>query len=372
MEPTEKPPDARTPLDEQARAALPAQDGDALDEQDARGTAPAGDDEDPIFIPKALPAGRSTSSGSPAGTLDERDGDALPARDGAVNQAPSWDLIREDPTAAPPAAPWARAELEEGTRGSLYARIQGPPPTQKTAERLRIKRMKEVGNKSLQKPATADPIPKTALERIRAIIVDLQTKRANPRTLARGMRWRIVQFFMEIQPEVSNVAIADLLALSPNTIGHIKRALVRDAAYQITDLDALEVLSGLRIHKNAMQALALKNGDYSAAFKMETEYIEKLGDYGFIPRAAQVFENRNINLDLNKELEAFTHDYGIPTPGEFIAALRAGRLLSAGGGKPGNGTGGGNGSGRILEIPVLRGHSEDDDRGDTETPPPER
>jgi guanyl-specific ribonuclease Sa len=227
--------------------------------------------------------------------------------------------------------------------------------------RLKVRMMRETAHNRLQRPAAAEQIPKKKLERIRAIILDLQAKRIDSRKLPRSIRWRIVQYFMEIQPEVTNTAIADLIGVTRITVGNIKRALIRDAAFAVTDLDAKEVMSGYLIHKNAMQAIALSKKDYWSAFKMETEYLEKLADFGFIKYAPQGRANRNLNSILNKELEDFTREFGVPTPAELVAALRAGRQLITGG-APGIG----NGNPRILSAPILDDDSEDNNRDDQE------
>ncbi len=335
----------------------------ALTGEDPRGEGESEGGECPIIEHKA-PQPRQGEGGGPLGAADpEEDYSRQPGESGLEG------LEEQDPEVAPPGGP------DPHRPNSVFSDCVGQPQGPRTlygpisdsgkaigreklgkgegeALKLKMKALAKRRDKrkmGIRERIPGEPIPKTKLERIKAIIIDLQHKKIDTRTLPKSIKMRIVQYFLEVQPEVTNPAIGDLLGEERAWVWKAKRELIRDAVFAVTDLDAGDLLSGFRIHKEAMQAKALEKGDYWSAFKMEKEFLEKMADFGLVPRAAKVEERRNLNIDLTKEMDAFVREFGVPTPGELMNAIREGKRM-VGEGK------------KIIEgraLPVGKGDGEE-------------
>jgi hypothetical protein len=123
------------------------------------------------------------------------------------------------------------------------------------------------------------------------LIKKLKNEEVEPGALDKYERKKIIQYFLENQLEATNYQIAQLLGISPQAVGRQKKNLIKSAAWQIGDLDVLQVATDLKIKAEQLQRRLTGNGDYMDAWKIQVDLIKTLQSMGFIikvPRQIQI------------------------------------------------------------------------------------
>jgi len=127
--------------------------------------------------------------------------------------------------------------------------------------------------------------------RVVELIELLQKKKVKAEDLSYRQRRRIIKYFLEEQSEVSNTQIGELIGTTGQNVGQVKKHLLKEAAWEIDELDVKSLAVSLKKKKEEYQRKAAKDHNYSLAWKIEMDYIEKMQSLGFIHK-----EPENINL----------------------------------------------------------------------------
>lgn len=139
--------------------------------------------------------------------------------------------------------------------------------------------------------------------RVVELIELLQKKKVKPESLSFRERRKIIKYFLEEQSEISNTQIGELLAVTSQAVGQMKQTLLRNAASELDDLDVKLVAVSLKKRKEEYQRKAAKDQNYSLAWRIEIEFIEKMQSLGFIHKAAETL-NLNYAMAMSDCLES--------------------------------------------------------------------
>lgn len=196
----------------------------------------------------------------------------------------------------------------------------------------------------------------------------------------------IVTFLVEEQAPMTDVQVGRLIGVSSQQAGRIRNTVLRNASWEITELDVILLGTNLKRLKESLQRKALnpkpteriirqettpgigpeapqvqveekvvrvEPPDLALVWKIEREYIMTMQDLGFVYRAP---EHKVMELpvtstltDLMKEL--VRDGKGIPSRTAFLARLRE---LASGNGDLGEGVG------ETRELPVFAGLGDGD------------
>ena len=139
--------------------------------------------------------------------------------------------------------------------------------------------------------------------RVVELIELLQKKKVNPESLSYRERRKVIKYFLEEQSEVSNTQIGELIGTTGQNVGQVKKTLLKEAAWEIDELDIKALAVSLKKRKEEYQRKAAKDQNYSLAWKIEMDFIEKMQSLGFIRKAADSI-NLNKPLSMVKCLES--------------------------------------------------------------------
>lgn len=277
-------------------------------------------------------------------SIDDRDGPTAPGPDSKVEEIRAgaivlWTGPKEPPPVAGPAWPedpgshplLTKADEERQARVEAMRRRKrkrpydhiGEPEDYRDRMRIRLSRN----------------------ERVRAIIKALQEKRIDAASLPSSIKKKIVIYFMEYQPEASTAAVAEIVGWKPTTVRETRRALLRDAAWEIDNLDVQTLAVDFSRKTEIIWHHALAKGDLTTALRAAESYIDKLQSLGFVYRAPASIDVRDTRSSMKEQLQNLMASTGTPTVDEFIAQMRA--IRQGGNGK-------GNGHGELpAPIPVA-------------------
>jgi hypothetical protein len=182
------------------------------------------------------------------------------------------------------------------------------------------------------------------------LITRIQAGAKDPATLDSRERKLIVKYFWEDGATgTSNRAIASIIGVSEQRVGHIKKWLTKNAVWQIDSLDVKTIAVDLLMRKKEVQRHAAARDDWGLVWKVETDFIKTLQELGFVYEAP-----KEILLDdktkLGRMIETIFDRKGLIGVGEFIS------LAEGPDGTFGKGNGGGNGD---RQLPP-RTETEDD------------
>ncbi len=134
--------------------------------------------------------------------------------------------------------------------------------------------------------------------RVVKLIELLQKKKVKPEALGYRERRKIIQYFLEEQSEVSNRQIAELIGTSRQNVYQVKKTLLKNAAWEITELDVITLAVSMKKRKEEYQRRSVQKKDFSLAWKAEMDFIEKMQSLGFIRKAPDVV-NMNYALSIH-------------------------------------------------------------------------
>jgi len=140
--------------------------------------------------------------------------------------------------------------------------------------------------------------------RVVKLIDLLQKKKVKPESLGYPERRKIIQYFLEEQSEVSNRQIAELIGTTRQAVGQMKKTLIKNAAWEIDELDLKLLASSLKVKKEEYQRKAVKKGDLTLAWKIEMEFIEKMQSFGYVHKEAEKVGYFNQALSINAYRES--------------------------------------------------------------------
>ena len=138
------------------------------------------------------------------------------------------------------------------------------------------------------------------------IATALQEKKISKEVLTPRDRKLVIAYFLEEQSEETNTAIAELLGITPQAVGKIKDRLLSEAIWEIETIDIKKLAARLKKKANELQRKAQKAGDYGIAWRIETEFIEKLQDLGFVmksPVPIRLDSDMTINVVYTKDTD---------------------------------------------------------------------
>lgn len=141
---------------------------------------------------------------------------------------------------------------------------------------------------------------------------------------------------MTEKSEVNNRMLGDLVGVHPAHISRVKRQLLRDMSFELTDMDVREVAMGMKVKATELQQRAMLDHDFGLVWKIECELIEHLQRLGFVYREPErhIIEGQMTTavLDLGELMKEFFKTYGIPSMSQFVQRLR--ELAKGNGGLP--------------------------------------
>jgi hypothetical protein len=141
--------------------------------------------------------------------------------------------------------------------------------------------------------------------RVVELIKLLQNKKVKPENLSYRERRQIIKYFLEEQSEVSNSQIGELIGTTGQNVGQVKKTLLKAAAWEIDELDVKALAVSLKRRKEEYQRKAAKDHNYSLAWKIEIDFIEKMQSLGFIRKAAETL-NLNQAMAMSDCLESIS------------------------------------------------------------------
>ena len=168
------------------------------------------------------------------------------------------------------------------------------------------------------------------------VIQLLKDKRLKKDDLTPRQRKLVVKYFTEEASEFSNQNIADMIGVTDVRVGQIRQQLLKSAVWEIETIDIKMLATGLLQKKKQFQRRAVERNDFSLAWQIEKDYIEKMQSLGFVYKAPEKMDLVTKQSDFERQLEEFLNAFGVPDVGEFIARLSNG------------GPGNGDGKGRLL------------------------
>jgi hypothetical protein len=153
------------------------------------------------------------------------------------------------------------------------------------------------------------------------ILVDaLQKRLVDPAGLSTRLRRKVVQYYMEEHSEVPTRRVAEIVGCSHTHVVRLRHALAELAALDLDTIDIKRVAGIFKLKKDELQRRAMADHDWSTAWRIECDYIEKLQNFGYIILAPH--RVININIDLESKLKEFFNEFGVPTTEEFLARMR--------------------------------------------------
>lgn len=168
------------------------------------------------------------------------------------------------------------------------------------------------------------------------LINRLQTKKVNPQDLINRQRAIIVKYFMENQPEFSNIEIARLLGISDMSVHRWKKKALRQATWEIDDMDIKILAVALKKSKENLQRRAYAAQDNRLAWQIECEFISKMQDLGFVYKAPEkVAIAGRLEMETETGLKKFFGEIGVLSVEQFVLSL--GKLCGDGDGDGGDG-----------------------------------
>ncbi len=125
------------------------------------------------------------------------------------------------------------------------------------------------------------------------LIEHIQNEKVKPENLSWRERRQIVKHFLEEQSEVSNAQIGALIGTSGQHVGRVKKSLLKEASSEIDELDIKLLATSMKKRKEEYQRKAAKREDYSLAWKIEMDFIEKMQSFGFVHKEAEAVAHIN-------------------------------------------------------------------------------
>jgi len=184
----------------------------------------------------------------------------------------------------------------------------------------------------------------------------LQSGQLLPKQLTMHMKTIVIKYFMEEQSEFTNTEISELVGLDFNQVRYIKSKLLKAAAIEIEAIDVKLVAASLAMKKRELQRRAIDAHDYGLAWKIETDYIEKLQGLGFVYKAPQEIKVDTTvrSMTLIGRVEEYIERHGVQTVGEFARTV----------GMLGPGDGGDGGDGKVPGAMDVAGLPRDPEKRD--------
>jgi hypothetical protein len=214
-------------------------------------------------------------------------------------------------------------------------------------------------------------------QNIVALIKGLTDKKIDPKSLSIRLKKKVVTYLVREQSEISLMKIATLIGTSESQASRYKRMVFDDMSWEVKEQDVLKLAAGLKLKKEELQRKALTrtrtfyvrmpvgdgertamtaqvypDPDLRLAWDIETEYIEKMVEMGFIARQP---DRLVVEDAFSAQLEATFREHGIPTVEEFMRRYRV--ALDSSGGNGGK-SGGGNNRGKPLALIGPGGQGE--------------
>jgi hypothetical protein len=152
-----------------------------------------------------------------------------------------------------------------------------------------------------------------------AIIELLQKGRITGEELSARQRRVVVKYFMEEMTDQSNTSIASLIGVTDVHVCRIKRELMKRGMWEIESVDIKMLALGLLKRKVEYQRRAAETQNWSLAWKIECDFIEKMQSLGFVYKEP---ERLQVQKQIDTGITEFMDEYGVPSVGKFFAALR--------------------------------------------------
>lgn len=171
------------------------------------------------------------------------------------------------------------------------------------------------------------------------IIKHLQEKRIQGSELGSRFRKMVVIWFMENQFEASTAQVAELIGTTTQHVATMKKTVVREAAWQIKDLNVTKLATKTVMFGTQVQKRMLRAGQLAEAWKVQMDMVKVLQSFGFITKAPERVEAK---LAILSKIEHEIKQKGV----QGIATIfgNIGKAIEVEGG---DGTGGGNGGAKL-------------------------
>lgn len=160
-----------------------------------------------------------------------------------------------------------------------------------------------MGKHEISRPFTKD---KKVLN-IYELITASKEGRENPRDWSRSVRRAVVWYFQTVQPEATNQQIGEILKVTGQQVGRLKRDNLKDQAWQITDIDVASKALDFQIKMEACFRRAMTLARPGEAAKIAVDTIKGLQSMGFLYRAPT---EMRIQAAMLAKLEATIEDKG--------------------------------------------------------------
>lgn len=129
----------------------------------------------------------------------------------------------------------------------------------------------------------------------------------DPSSWSRSVKRAVVWYFQTVQPEATNHQIGEVLQLSGQRIGQLKRENLKDQAWQITDIDVASKALDFQVKMEACFRRAMTLNRPGEAAKIAVDAIKGLQSMGFLYRAPT---EMRIQAAMLAKLEATIEDKG--------------------------------------------------------------
>lgn len=157
------------------------------------------------------------------------------------------------------------------------------------------------------------------------LIEALDTKVIKPENLSAHQRKVLVKYFMENQSDITNAVLGQMIGITDGQVGRLKKELIKRAVWEIEEIDIKMLAAALLKKKQEYQKKAAKAGNYSLAWQIEKDYIEKMQELGFVYKAPAVVDLNVVQTNFQIQIKELYRELGVPTREQFIALLEAAR-----------------------------------------------
>jgi len=155
------------------------------------------------------------------------------------------------------------------------------------------------------------------------IIHLLNTKQIAAAELTPHQRKVVVKYYLEEESHVSNVFIANFIGVTDVHVSRIKRQLLRNASYEIDQMDVRSMAVSLKKKKEEYQRKAATKEDFSLAWKIELDFVAAMQGLGFVYKSPDKHMLIGEQADFRHRLTEFFHEHGVPTADQFFGLLEA-------------------------------------------------